>query len=54
MFASGVKAFRADERYVPELDELAMAARLREYPLDGTTLLKGVHQVRPGTVERWA
>ncbi|MGB2393293.1 MAG: asparagine synthetase B family protein, partial [Poseidonia sp.] len=54
MFASEVKAFRADERYVPELDELAMAARLVwEYPLDGTTLLKGVHQVRPGTVERW-
>ena len=54
MFASEVKAFRADERYVPKLDELAMAARLVwEYPLDGTTLLKGVHQVRPGTVERW-
>ena len=31
-----------------------MAARLVwEYPLDATTLLKGVHQVRPGTVERW-
>ena len=54
MFASEVKAFCADERYVPELDELAMAARLVwEYPLDGTTLLKSVHQVRPGTVERW-
>ena len=55
MFASETKAFRADERYVPELDEVAMAARLVwEYPLDGTTLLKGVHQVRPGTVERWS
>ena len=55
MFASEIKAFRADERYVPELDDVAMAARLVwEYPLDGTTLLKGVHQVRPGTVERWS
>lgn len=55
MFASEIKAFRADERHVPELDEVAMAARLVwEYPLDGTTLLKGVHQVRPGTVERWS
>lgn len=55
MFASENKAFRADERYVPELDEVAMAARLVwEYPLDGTTLLKGVHQVQPGTVERWS
>lgn len=55
MFASEIKAFRADERYAPELDDVAMAARLVwEYPLDGTTLLKGVHQVRPGTVERWS
>lgn len=54
MFASELKAFRADERYTPELDELAMAARLVwEYPLDSTTLLKGVHHVRPGTVECW-
>ena len=54
MFASEIKAFRADERHVPVLDDVAMAARLVwEYPLDATTLLKGVHQVRPGTVERW-
>ena len=55
MFASEIKAFRAHEAHQPELDEVAMAARLVwEYPLDGTTLLKGVHQVRPGTVERWS
>ena len=55
MFASEVKAFRAHDAHRPELDEMAMAARLVwEYPLDGTTLLKGVHQVRPGTVERWS
>lgn len=55
LFSSEVKALRADERYTPELDELAMAARLVwEYPLDATTLLRGVHQVRPGTVECWS
>ena len=55
LFSSEAKAFRADERYRPALDELAMAARLVwEYPLDATTLLKGVHQVRQGTVERWS
>ena len=55
LFASEVKAFHADERYAPELDELAFAARLVwEYPLDATTLLKGVHHVRPGTVEVWS
>ncbi|MGB1485583.1 MAG: asparagine synthase (glutamine-hydrolyzing) [Poseidonia sp.] len=55
LFSSEAKAFRADERYQPALDELAMAARLVwEYPLDATTLLKGVHQVRQGTVECWS
>jgi asparagine synthase (glutamine-hydrolysing) len=54
LFASEVKAFHAHEDYMPQIDTVAMAARLVwEYPLDGTTLLKGVHQVRPGTVERW-
>ena len=54
LFASEIKAFHADERYTPQLDPLAMSARLIwEYPLDATTLLKGVHQVRPGTVECW-
>lgn len=54
LFASEVKAFHAHEQYQPQIDNAAMAARLVwEYPLDGTTLLKGVHQVRPGTVERW-
>ena len=54
LFASEVKALRADERHVPELDEVALAARMVwEYPLDATTLLKGVTQVRPGTVETW-
>ena len=37
-----------------ELDEQALVARLAwEYPLDGTTLLKDVVQIRPGTVEVW-
>lgn len=55
LFASEVKAFHADERYTPQLDELAFAARLVwEYPLDATTLLKGVHHVRPGTIEVWS
>ena len=55
LFSSEVKALRADERYTPALDELAMAARLVwEYPLDATTLLKDVHQIRPGTVECWS
>ena len=54
LFASEVKAFRADEAYTPVLDEVALAARLVwEYPLDGTTLLQGVHQVRSGSVECW-
>lgn len=54
LFASEVKAFHADEAYSPMLDEVALAARLVwEYPLDGTTLLQGVHQVRSGTVECW-
>ena len=55
LFASEVKAFHADERYHPRLDELALAARLIwEYPLDATTLLADVHQIRPGTVEVWS
>ena len=54
MFASEIKAFQAHEAHRPVLDDVAMAARLVwEYPLDGTTLLEGVQQVRPGTVERW-
>lgn len=54
LFASEVKAFRAHEGHRPKLDPLALGARLVwEYPLDATTLLKGVHQVRPGTVECW-
>lgn len=54
LFASETKALRAHESYIPALDELALVARLAwEYPLDGTTLLKDVVQVRPGTVEVW-
>ena len=54
LYASEHKALRAHEGHVPQLDELALVARLAwEYPLDGTTLLKGVVQVRPGTVETW-
>ena len=55
LFASEAKALRAHEGHIPQIDELALIARLAwEYPLDGTTLLKGVAQVRPGTVETWS
>ena len=54
LFASEVKALRGHEGHIPQLDETALAIRLAwEYPLDGTTLLKDVTQVRPGTVEVW-
>tara|TARA_B110001450_G_scaffold252526_1_gene274451 strand:+ start:1374 stop:3158 length:1785 start_codon:yes stop_codon:yes gene_type:complete len=54
MFASEAKALRAHEGHTPAFDELALVARLAwEYPLDGTTLLKDVHHIRPGTVEVW-
>ncbi len=54
LFASEVKGLRAHEGHVPRLDEGALALRLAwEYPLDQTTLLQDVRQVRPGTVERW-
>ncbi|DAC32741.1 MAG TPA: asparagine synthase (glutamine-hydrolyzing) [Candidatus Poseidoniaceae archaeon] len=54
MFASEAKALRAHEGHIPAFDELALVARLAwEYPLDGTTLLKDVHHIRPGTVEVW-
>lgn len=55
LFASEIKAFPAHEAYIPQIDESALVARLAwEYPLDGTTLLKDVHQVRSGTVEVWS
>jgi asparagine synthase (glutamine-hydrolysing) len=55
LFASESKALRAHEGHVPALDEQALVARLAwEYPLDGTTLLKDVTQIRPGTVEVWS
>ena len=54
LFSSEHKALRADERHQPRIDMLAMSARLAfEYPLDATTLLQGVQQIRPGTVEVW-
>jgi len=54
LFSSEVKALRAHEEHVPRIDNLALAARLAwEYPLDGTTLLDGVVQVRAGTIETW-
>tara|TARA_B100000767_G_C19747541_1_gene529234 strand:- start:318 stop:2135 length:1818 start_codon:yes stop_codon:yes gene_type:complete len=54
LFASESKALRAHEGHVPQLDQQALVARLAwEYPLDGTTLLKDVVQIRPGTVEVW-
>lgn len=54
LFASESKALRAHEGHIPLLDEQALVGRLAwEYPLDGTTLLKDVVQIRPGTVEVW-
>jgi asparagine synthase (glutamine-hydrolysing) len=54
LFSSESKVLRAHEDYIPKIDDLAMRARIAwEYPLDATTLFKGVHQVRPGTVEVW-
>ena len=54
LFASEAKALRAYDEYVPNIDILALKARIAwEYPLDATTLFSGVHQVRPGTVEVW-
>ncbi|MBS83636.1 MAG: asparagine synthase (glutamine-hydrolyzing) [Euryarchaeota archaeon] len=54
LFSSEAKVLRAHEDYVPAIDDIAMRARIAwEYPLDGTTLFAGVHQVRPGTVEVW-
>ncbi|MGY8754578.1 MAG: asparagine synthetase B family protein, partial [Candidatus Poseidoniales archaeon] len=54
LFSSEHKALRAHEGHIPEIDDLAMRARIAwEYPLDATTLLKDVHQIRPGTVEVW-
>ena len=54
LFASEHKALRADERHIPSIDMTAMAVRLAyEYPLDATTLLNDVYQIRPGTVEVW-
>ena len=54
LFSSEIKAFHAHESYQPKLDETALALRLSwEYTLDSSTLIEGVHQVRPGTVEVW-
>ena len=54
LFSSEVKALRAHESHIPKIDDLAMRARIAwEYPLDSTTLLDGVSQVRPGSVEVW-
>ena len=50
LFASEFKAFRGHESFIPVLDESALVARIAwEYPLDGTTLLEDVTQIRPGT-----
>ncbi|MDP6869430.1 MAG: asparagine synthase (glutamine-hydrolyzing) [Candidatus Poseidoniaceae archaeon] len=54
IFASEHKALRAHELHIPVIDDLALRARIAwEYSLDATTLLEGVHQVRPGSVEVW-
>ena len=55
LFSSEYKAFRAHESHIPKLDRVALAARIAwEYPLDSTSLLEGVIQVRPGSVEVWS
>jgi len=54
LFSSEIKAFHAHESYQPKLDETSLALRLSwEYTLDSSTLIEGVHQLRPGTVEVW-
>ena len=54
LFASEIKAFHAHDSYNPRLDELSLALRLSwEYTMDSSTLIQGVHQVRPGTIEVW-
>ena len=54
LFSSEIKAFHAHESYLPKIDETSLALRLSwEYTLDSSTLIEGVHQVRPGTVEVW-
>ncbi len=54
LFSSEIKAFHAHESYRPKFDETSLALRLSwEYTLDSSTLIDGVHQVRPGTVEVW-
>lgn len=54
LFSSEIKALTGHEGHIPKIDETALAVRLAwEYPLDGTTLLKDVTQVRPGTIELW-
>ena len=54
LFSSEIKAFHAHEAYQPKFDETSLALRLSwEYSLDSSTLIEGVHQVRPGTVEIW-
>ena len=48
LFASEIKAFHAHDSYNPRLDELSLALRLSwEYTMDSSTLIQGVHQVRP-------
>ena len=55
LFASEVKAFRAHPDFRAEPDVDALAVRLAyEYPLDRTTLFKGVVQVGQGTIETWS
>ena len=55
LFASEVKAFRAHPDFRAEPDVDALAVRLAyEYPLDRTTLFKGVTQVSQGTIETWS
>jgi asparagine synthase (glutamine-hydrolysing) len=54
LFSSEIKAFHAHESYLPKINETSLALRLSwEYTLDSSTLIEGVHQVRPGTVEVW-
>ena len=54
LFASEIKAFHGHPDFIPVPDIDALAVRLAyEYPLDRTTLFKGVSQVSQGTIETW-
>lgn len=55
LVSSEIKSFSAHPDYVSKLDYDALNLRLAyEYPLDRTTLIKGVSQVGAGVIETWS